>query len=294
MPLKNQLFILLFFLIACQGSSHDGTDTSIQGEDLYQLALADLKAFAEKVAVDGKTTYEQANSIVTWYAQNFDWTATDYKKRTVRDILERKGGNCNELAMVTTATMEALNMKMRKVREINIHVDNPSRQNRAEQKVRDNGPKASVFGRRHNDHVWIEIYDEATKSWFPADPSLGIAGKKEWLEARLGFGERYTLDPTSTDMIAPFAVFAMDDNNNIVENRTRHYIIEGFNEVYTYELQKLTAWNEWTELINYLDDKARGAFTGTTNLHKYGDEIARLVELYELLKTEFITLHNNS
>jgi hypothetical protein len=169
--LNNMVIVLLLLFVGCRDSNQNGTKTSNEGISLYDLARIDLKAFAEKVAVNSKTSYEQTKSIVTWYAHNFDRTATDYKIRSIPEILERKGGNCNELALVATATMKVLGMKIRKVREINIPVENESRQDHAESKVAEYGLKASVFAGHHNDHVWIEIYDESSGSWFPADPS---------------------------------------------------------------------------------------------------------------------------
>ena len=73
-------------------------------------------------------------------------------------------------------------------------------------------------------------------------------------------------------MIAPFAIFAIDDNKNIIENRTQHYVIQGFDDLYD-GLHQLSAWKEWVELIDFMDDKVRGALEGTTNLHQHGKKI---------------------
>ncbi|WP_422860568.1 hypothetical protein ACOKFD_06945 [Flagellimonas sp. S174] len=50
-----------------------------------------------------------------------DWLATDYQRRTIHEILERQGGICHELAMVTMHFFEKANIKRRKVTEINLH-----------------------------------------------------------------------------------------------------------------------------------------------------------------------------
>jgi len=262
---------------AAQGVSRD--------DALYQTALTDLEGFARSVTEGRAGSRAKAQAIVTWFAGNFDWTATDYKKRTVQEILERKGGNCNELAKVAIASMEAIGLKMRRIREINLHVESDSRQRSAAGKIAESGPRMSVFGKNHNDHVWIEILDDASGEWFPADPSLGVVGEKEWLAARLGFGERFTLDPTSKDMIAPFAVYAMVDGG--FESRTVHYVIDGFDGLYAGGLKELPSWAEWRRLVVLLDEKAREAFAGETDLHQYSNEIASLVATYASIRKEF-------
>ncbi len=253
-------------------------------EDLYPLALEDLTAFAESVTADSSSELEQAQAIATWFATHFDWTATDYQRRTVEEILERRGGNCAELARVTTATLERLGLRMRRVREINLHVETEERQSSASAKIAEMGNRASVFGRRHNDHVWLEILDTSSGEWFPADPSLGVVGEEAWIAARLGFGERRTLDPSSADMIAPFAIFAED---GLTVDRSRHYLVEGFDRLYGGRLGRLDAWERWVELIDELGRAARGAFLGEVNLHDYDARIAELAVTYERLRAEY-------
>ena len=255
-------------------------------DSLYALAVADLPAFAHYVTRDAKSDFEKASFVIDWFARYFDWTATDYQRRTVRDILERKGGNCNELAQVSKACMETLGLKMRRIREINLHVLTERRQKDAEERVKETGVRASVFGKQHNDHVWLEIFDNATGEWFPADPSLGVAGKRAWLAARYSFGKRYSLDPSSEDMIAPFAVFAEGDDPWI--DRTQYYAVEGFNDLYYGQLGKLPAWDRWTALISRLDGKALAAFMGKENLHESLPLIAELSDTYETLKKQFL------
>ena len=47
--------------------------------------------------------------------------------------------------------------------------------------VTQRGMSYSVFGLQHNDHVWLEVWDDATKSWFPADAAYGVVGLNDVL-----------------------------------------------------------------------------------------------------------------
>lgn len=246
-----------------------------------------LKAFADSISHDARSNYEKAEKIVRWLAKNFYWTATDYKKRTVQEIIARKGGNCNELAMVTIALLKELNLEMRKVREINLHKESARRRATAHQKVSENGKRFSVFGKRHNDHVWIEIYDDKQGAWIPADPSLGLIGEKQWLESRAGFGKRFTLDTTSEDMIVPIVIFATDENGKLLENRTQHYVIDGLNRIYDNKLANFKNWENWKNSIAALEEKCWGAFRGEINLHEYESHIDSLAVTYNNLKAEY-------
>lgn len=253
---------------------------------LYELARKDLKAFAREVARGADSELCQARSIVRWLAEHLDWKSTDYRKRTVQEILDRGGGNCNELALVAVAALKELEIPMRRVREINIHTLSSRRGETAHRMVQEKGVQYSVFGRRHNDHVWIEIYDRKTGEWYPADPSIGIVGTEEWLRSRAGFGKRFSLDPTAEDMIVPFAIVASDSAGALAINRTRHYLVDGFNDLYGGRLTELSAWNEWVRLLGVLQEKAEGAFRGRVNLHDYEAEIDTLAVVYERLRKE--------
>lgn len=279
--MKKTLPILLFLAVASLAKAQETTLDS-----LYRLAVEDLSGFSHYLVADAKTEQEKAEKIIDWLARHFDWTATDYKKRTLKQILERKGGNCAELARVAAAAFEKVDLKMRRVREINLHIKTDRRQVTAEAKVKELGNRASVFGRQHNDHVWLEIFDPASGTWIPADPSLGVVGQRAWLSARYGFGKRYSLDPTSTDMIAPFAVFAMEDGNYV--DRSAHYAIEGFNKLYQNQLAQYPAWEQWKTGIDKLSKHALSAFLDKDNLHKQTAVIAELSDTYTTLKQQFI------
>ncbi len=260
-----------------------------QDDQLYDVLRADVKAFARQVSKDVTSELGQAQAIVRWLTENFDWRATDYQKRTVQEIIERKGGNCNELAMVALSAMTELDMKMRRVHEVNIHTNAPERGARARQMMKEKGNTCSVVGRRHNDHVWLELYDSATGEWLPADPSSGLVGLEEWMKGRVGFGKRVTMNPITEDMIVPFAVFAADAEGKFTLNRTQHYLVEEFDRMYNGKLHTRPEWKQWTALINLLDDKVAGAFSGEVNLHEYEMQIDTLAEIYEQLSTSVRT-----
>ncbi len=247
-----------------------------------------LQAFADSLTAGCTTGYEKAGTIVRWLATHFDWTATDYKERTVEQIVERKGGNCNELAKVTMALLQRENVRWRKVQEINIHRESLERRATAEKKIHDVGNRMSVFGKRHNDHVWVEIYDEKSGEWFPADPSLGLIGEDEWLKARVGFGTRVTLNPLSEDMIVPMGVFAVAGKDSLIEDRTRHYVVDGLNRITDGRLEHSKEWKSWVDGVSFLDDKCWGAFTGKVNLHEYEAQIDSLASVYSVLRSQYL------
>ncbi len=253
-------------------------------EKLYALARTDLKAFAQQVSKDATSELGQAQSIVQWLAINFEWKATDYQKRTVQEIIDRKGGNCNELAMVAQGAMRELNIKMRRVHEVNIHVNTPRRGVDAKEMVKQKGLSYSVFGRHHNDHVWLELYDSTANEWFPADPSSGLVGTKEWLKGRVAFGRRETLNPLTEDMIIPFAIFAADDTGKFTINRTQHYMVDEFDKFYRGKIQHWAVWKRWIAGLDLLDDKVGEAFAGKTNLHDFEAQIDSLAVVYEEMK----------
>lgn len=248
-----------------------------------------LKVFADSISSGAASNYEKAEQIVRWLANNFDWTATDYKKRTVEEIIVRQGGNCNELAMVTMALLKELNLQLRKVREINIHKESARRRVDAQQKILEKGNRMSVFGKRHNDHVWIEIYDAKSGAWIPADPSLGVIGEQQWIESRAGFGKRFTLDSNSVDMIVPIAIFATDEKGNLIENRTQHYVVDGLNRIYNGKLANFKNWENWKKSLDALEEKCWAAFLGEVNLHDYENQIDALAVVYNDLKAEYQT-----
>jgi len=282
--MRANLIITILILLLSFGMADAQQFRSPRDQELYTLARTDLKQFAQQVSKDATSELGRAQAIVRWLAENFEWKATDYQKRTVQEIIERRGGNCNELAMVATAAMKELGIKLRRVHEVNIYTNTPDRGERAHQMVKEKGNSYSVFGRRHNDHIWLELYDSRANEWFPADPSSGLVGTEEWLKGRVWFGERHSLNPITNDMIVPIAIFAADENEKFTVNRTQHYLVNEFDRLYQGKLHVQPAWKQWTSMLDLLDDKVAGAFNGTINLHEHEAQIDSLAGTYEQLR----------
>jgi hypothetical protein len=277
------LFSLSFMLLAGVGVTAQAPLTGRNAE-LYAVAEKDVGQFARELTKGEPSELGQAQKIVHWLATYFEWKATDYQKRTVQEIIDRRGGNCNELAMVALTAMQSLGIKLRKVHEVNIYVNMPDRGERAHALVKEKGLQYSVFGRRHNDHVWLELYDSRAKAWFPADPSSGLVGTEDWLKGRVWFGKRASLNPITEEMIVPFAIFAADDSGKFTIDRTQHYLIDEFDKLYGGKLEKSPAWNDWISGVRFLGPKVGGTFAGTTNLHDYEAQIDSLADTFERLR----------
>ena len=259
---------------------------TMRDEHLYQLARTDLKAFAKEVSEGTGSELGVKRGIVLWLTQHFDWKATDYQKRTVQQIIERGGGNCDDLAMVALAAMKELNIKVRRVHDVHIRTESVGRGERAHALVKEKGDSYSVFGRHHNDHVWLEIYDSKANDWFPADPWSGLVGTEDWLKARVWFGQRSSLAPDAAEMIVPFAIFAADADGNFTINRTGHYLVEEFDRLYGSRLHEEPAWPQWVAELDLLSDKVEGAFAGSVDLLEYESQIDALAATYEQLRAE--------
>ncbi len=254
-------------------------------EHLYGLARTDLKAFAKQVSEGTSSELGETQAIVLWLTNHFDWKETDYQKRTVRQIIERGGGNCNDLALVALAAMKELNIKVRRVHDVHIRSESVARGERAHTLVKQKGDSYSVFGRHHNDHIWLEVYDSKAEDWFPADPWSGVVGTEDWMKARVWFGARSSLNPDAPEMIVPFAIFAADADGKFAINRTRHYLVDEFDRLYGNKLHEPTAdWQQWVALLDFLSNKVEGAFAGSVNLLGYEPEIDRLATTYERLR----------
>ena len=283
--MRTTALLAIAMMLTCGVTRAQQNTLSPEDLKLYNLTRTDLKAFAQEITKGNTSELGQAQAIVRWLAHNFDWKATDYQKRTVAEIIERGGGNCNELAMVATAAMKELNIQLRRVHEVNIYTDTTDRGERAHAMVKEKGNTYSVFGRHHNDHVWLELYDSRAKEWYPADPSSGLVGTEEWMKGRVWFGNRTSLNPITEDMIVPFAIFAADANGKFTINRTRHYLVDEFDRLYAGKLHEQPLWKDWVFEIDFLDDKVEGAFAGETNLHEYEKQIDDLATTYERLRT---------
>lgn len=256
-------------------------------------ASINLNQFAYAIAGQAGDNYEKAKALLGWLSTNFEWMSTDYKKRTAKEIIVRKGGNCFELATVYMALLREMKLNYRPIAEINIHRYSEERGATAAQKIKDAGNRMSVFGKQHNDHRWVEIWDEKTGEWQPADPTMNIIGFDQWLKARAWFGERHVLNADiSKDMIVPFALFVVSTNSNsIMEiNRTSYYLVDKLDALYDHKLSTLPSWSKWVSGLQTLSAAAQKAFAGEENLHNYNEQIADLAKVYENLKAEYSRL----
>jgi hypothetical protein len=245
----------------------------------------DLAALAREAAGGAQASEAKVAAVVGWVNRQFTWTFTDYQKRSVAEIIARRGGNCNEQALVVCALLEQLGVKTRRVREINIQPESRDRQKSAEARIAIDGKRASVFGLRHNDHVWIEFRDAGSGEWLPADATLNLVGMQQWTVARVGFGARptHSIVP-ARDMLVPIAIFAV--NGETMESRSEHYLIEEFDRVYQGKLSGRASWGAWKSAIRALDGPCRAAFAGKVNLHDTSEQIEEARRIYEKLRRE--------
>jgi transglutaminase-like putative cysteine protease len=125
--ITSSLKITIVMLMTMATGVAQQVSRSTHDQELYALARTDLKAFAQQVSKDAPSELGRAQAIVRWLAKNFEWKATDYQKRSVQEIIERGGGNCNELAMVALGAMKELNITLRRVHEVNVHTSTPER-----------------------------------------------------------------------------------------------------------------------------------------------------------------------
>lgn len=287
----KKLFILL--LLAAQPFLVFAQSNRTNVAEKIDTSKLNLKALGENITKGDSTDYQKAATLLNWVSNRLEWLATDYQRRTVKEILERGGGNCYELAEVYLALVKEMNIKSRPIAEINLSRLNPDRQAAAEQLINEKGSRASVFGGRHNDHRWLEVYDDASGNWLPVDPTMNVIGVEQWVKARLGFGKRVTIDPViSDDMIAPFAVFVTDGSKtNMIENRSTYYMVDQFDRIHGNALSKLPSWNKWVSLINSLSEHSRSAFEKKENLHLYTKQIEELDAVYRNLKDEYLKAH---
>lgn len=257
-----------------------------------QAEPSTIDTLAREVASDAVSSLGRARKLVEWINQNFTWNSTDYQQRTPEQIIAQRGGNCAELARVLARLLGPAGVPYRWVSEINIQPYSAQRQKNAEQLVERVGLRGSVFGARHNDHRWLEVYDDTTKTWVPADPALGVTGVQGWIRMRMALEHRPGPAVAATaeiahSMIVPFVVFVTPrEKTDSIENRTEFYVIHQFNAVYEGKLSSLPAWQGWVSGVRRLSGAAIEAFQGRTNLHDSTEEIRRLSETFEQLRKE--------
>jgi hypothetical protein len=210
------------------------------------------------------------------------FVATDYRNRTVEEILQRGAGNCADHARVLRSLLESRGLQVRWVQEINLQAPSDRRQANATALVQSRGRQGSVFGRRHNDHRWLEVWDPGAQAWFPADSSIGVSGTEAWIRQRLGFSER---PGAVAEMIAPVFVEALGQGQERVP-RSSAYLIEGFDRAYGNRLGGLPAWAAWTASVRALEPLASGAFRSEVDLHAHARAFDDLAAAYGRLAVE--------
>lgn len=276
--------ILLAFSISVKAQT--GRANLSEKIDTGTLRLGDL---TRSITGHHDNAFDKAQALLHWLSHRLEWKATDYQTRTVNQILARGGGNCFELAKVYMAMIKSIELPYRPVTEINLHVTSEQRQKTAASKVAQSGNRMSVFGYQHNDHRWLEVFDEKTDRWEPVDPSMNVIGMEQWLKARAWFGNRVTIDTSITnDMIVPFAIFVVGENSQLTEDRTAHYVSTGLNQLYKGQLSSLPSWKKWNDQLTFLSPLAKAAFEGKENLHHHAGKISDIINTYQSLKKELM------
>lgn len=255
-------------------------------------AVPNIRALADSVAGSG-SAFGRTRKLVYWINDSFQWSATDYQQRTPAQIIARRAGNCADLASVLDMFLDSLGVRTRWVREINVQPGRTERRQRtADSLVKARGNSFSVFGLQHNDHVWLEVWDDSSAAWFPADPAFGVVGLADWSAARLALEARpkprvAAVEPIAAEMVVPFVVVAGDRRGGpYLDDRTAAYLVEGFNRLYGSALSTLPSWPRWVATVSSLSPKARSAFEGRENLHGSTAEIAELKATYDALTRE--------
>jgi len=279
--------LLLFGFVNAQTASDQTISIPKDTADL------NTRNFAREIVSEEGSNFEKSKRLLDWLSSHFEWTYTDYKTRTVNEIIIRQGGNCFELASVYMELAGKLDIKYRMSAEVNIQPESKRRGEDADQKIKEMGNKASIFGVRHNDHRWVEVYDDQSGQWIPTDPTMDLIGIDQCLKARAWFGKRHTInDAFSKDMLFPIGIFVVErnDNSKIVEDRTEYYMITSLNQLYHNKLSKLKSWPIWVDQLTEINNHVRAAFQGKENFHLYSKDINDLAKTYEELKTEYSAL----
>lgn len=259
---------------------------------LWAQTGSEIDQLAVQTAGQSGSSLARVQRLVTWINHDFKWMATDYQKRTVEEIIQRRGGNCAELSNVLARLLKPTGIRYRWVSEINIHPYTPRRQETAARMVAEKGNRYSVFGLRHNDHRWLEVYDDSSGEWVPADPSIGVVGVRPWIALRMALLDRPQpavpeVAEVTRDMIVPFAVVAnIGSSGAQPQDRSQFYVVQEFNRAYGGRLASLPAWKDWTRGVSELSPLAAKAFAGEVNLHQSSQKIADLAEAYERLRLQ--------
>ncbi len=246
------------------------------------MAVA-IEQLASEVAGDAGDVTDRARHLTAWLHSELEWVATDYRQRSVDEIIERRAGNCAEQAQVLDALLQATGIETRWMAEVNVHPPSERRQADSEALVAEYATRATVFGYQHNDHRWLEVHDPASGSWLPVDATLALVDYPDWVEARLGFGARPDL---AAEMLVPFCVVVLDRQRVLGENRTVHYLVDQFNARYDGRLSELAGWTAWRDEVATLGEIGAQTFAGKHDLHGERERISSLYKTYLQLVDE--------
>lgn len=251
---------------------------------------AEIDTLALRVAGDGDPV-TRTQRLVSWMNSRLEWVATDYQQRTPEQILARGAGNCADLSSVLERLMRPAAIPYRWVAEINLQPSSARREADARALVKKDGPRMSVFGRRHNDHRWLEVLDERSQEWVPADPSAGLVGTHPWLLSRVAFEARPPAPVPAAaaslaEMIVPMAIFTAQKGTAPRIDRSEHYLVDELDRLYGSRAHTLASWPAWVAAIRRFVPLARGAFEGRIDLHEQSAVIDELASVYERLQQE--------
>ena len=253
-------------------------------------SAAEIDTLAQRVAGDGDAV-TRTQRLVSWMNSRLEWVATDYQRRTPEQILARGAGNCADLSSVLERLIKPTGIPYRWVAEINLQPSSAEREANARAMVKKDGPRMSVFGRRHNDHRWLEVLDDRSKDWVPADPSTGLVGTRPWLLARVAFGKRPPAPVPAAaeslaEMIVPLTIFTAEKGTAPRIDRSEHYLVEELDHLYAGRAHSLASWPAWVAAVSRFAPLARGAFEGKVDLHQQSAVIDELGNVYERLQKE--------
>lgn len=253
----------------------------------------EIDTLAKRVAGMGDSV-TRTQRLVSWMNSRLEWVATDYEQRSPEQILARGAGNCADLASVLERLLKPAGISYRWVGEINIQPVSAERQANAESLIQKHGARLSVFGRHHNDHRWLEILDDRSQEWIPADPATGLVGTEAWVRARMALGDRPPAPVPAVadfvkDMIVPIAITTSPDEAGAREDRSVHYLIDEFDRLYHGKARILPSWPAWESAVRQFSPLARQAFDGKVNLHEHAALIDQLAATYESLQREAVS-----
>lgn len=251
---------------------------------------AEIDGLARRVAGAGDSV-TRTQRLVSWMNSRLQWVATDYESRTPEQILARGAGNCADLSAVLERLLRPAAIPYRWVAEINLQPASSEREANARDLVKEKGPRMSVFGRRYNDHRWLEVLDERSKEWVPADPATGLVGTQPWLLARVAFEERPPAPvpasaATLADMLVPLTIFTQRDEAGVRIGRSQHYLVDELDRLYGGRARTLPSWPAWVAAVQRFEPIAQSAFDGRIDLHQQPAVIDELASTYDALKKE--------